>query len=312
MIMNKILTFPLLAVIFICGSQVWAAEGKNYFADGNVAPKANLYDAKLGKDLVYRTAFGRAGDVQILLDQGANPQSRNIADVPVLLIAIARKDAEAPKIVESILKAGANVNSVSKTGDVAVLEAVKNGRPDILQILIDHHAVLSVVHDVDGSDLLSIAEARGNLDIVKILNAGLENEKDKFQSLRSEENFINLIQQYAFLSCANEYLNFYISDQPKNINMVAFSDVISGNSNEIADIGGQIKMLFKTSNAELQQIQSAARGEIVGRLNNYETNENRALNGVGTDDDLNGRCRKIAAKWNANRLNLKQYRQSIK
>ena len=133
-----------------------------------------------------------------MLDKGADPGAKNIADVPVLTIAAVRKDDEAPAIVKELIDAGANVNRVGKDGDVAVLEVVKNGRPDVLQILIDRQAVLGLVHDSEGNDLLSIAEKRGNLDIVKILNAGLESEKDKIQNLKSVDNFINLIQQYAF------------------------------------------------------------------------------------------------------------------
>src|SRR6202012_258736 len=105
-------------------------------------------------------------------------------------------------------------------------------------------------------------------------------EKDKLQGLRSEDNFIKLVQQYAFLSCANEYLNFYISTQPKGINMVAFNKVITGNGDEIDDTAGKIKMLFRMNGGELRDIQASARDQIVSQLKFYETNENRELNGV--------------------------------
>ena len=114
------------------------------------------------------------------------------------------------------------------------------------------------------------------------------------------------------LSCANEYLNFYISNQPKGVNMVAFNNVITSNTSEINDKSGQIRMLFKMKNSELQQIQKLARSQIIAQLNYYETNQNRELNGVGTDSDLNERCWKIAKKWNASKLNLDQYRLNTK
>ena len=310
MIINKIL--PTLFLIFTCAAA--SAEEKNYFRAGREELKAETkkYDPVLSDKLIYRVAFGKADDVKILLEKGADPHAKNIADIPVLQIAVVRKDDEAPGIVKNLINGGANVNAVSKNGNTAVLEAVKNGRADILQILIDAHAVLGLVRDAQGYDLLSIAESRGNLDIVKILHAGLDAEKDKLEALKSQGNFINLIQQYAYLSCANEYLNFYISNQPGTVNMVAFNKVITGNSEEIGQTSGQLKMLFKMNNAELLQIQNSSRGQVLARLKYYETNQNRELNGIGTDEDLNNRCWKIARKWNASKMNLEQYRQNTK
>jgi len=305
----------VLLALLAMPERAQAVDEKSYFAvtkfNFQGADKPKTVDASLSPDLIYRVAFGKVDDVQFLLDKGADPESKNSAGLPVLLIATIRKDQQAPKIVAALLKAGANINRVSPDGNVAVLEAVKGGRPDVLQILIDHRAVLGLVRDRDGNDLLTIAENRGNLEIVNILNAGLENEKDKIQDLKSEDNFIKMVQEYAFLSCASEYLNFYISTQPEGVDMVKFNNVITGNNDEILSTAAKIKMLFRMNNKELGDIQGEARSEIVSALKFYETNENRALNGVGTDDDLNNRCEKIAKKWNASKIDQQQYKLNM-
>ncbi len=319
MITNKntiFAVFVLVLALISCVSS-YAAEQKSYFAASRDKGKKDAVikkpiDASLTQDLVYRAAFGRADDVKLLLDKGADPEAKNAAGLPVLLIATIRKDDEGPKIVEALIKGGSNVNKIAIDGNMAVLEAVRGGRPDVLQILIDNRAVLGAVRDHEGNDLLTIAETRGNLQIVKILNAGLENEKDKVESLKSQDNFIKLVQQYSFLSCASEYLNFYISTQPKGINMVAFNNVITANSAEIDDTAIRIKMLFRMTDPELRSIQISSRGEIITQLRFYETNENRELNGIGTDEDLNNRCQKIAGKWNASKMDMQQYRQNTK
>ena len=314
---NTIFALFLLALVLIPFTSSKAEEQKSYFAatrsvKAKTTAAKKKIDAALTPDLVYRVAFGRAQDVKLLLDKGADPEAKNVAGLPVLMIAIIRKDSEAPKIVQNLIEAGANVNKVAGDGNMAVIEAVKGGRPDILQILIDNRAVLGIVHDREGNDLLTMAETRGNLEIVKILNAGLENEKDKIQGLKSQDNFINLVQQYAFLNCANEYLNYYISTETKSVNMVAFDNVITENVNEIQSTGVKLKMIFRMQDIELKDMQIMARSEIISQLKFYETNENRALNGVGTDDDLNRRCSRIAQKWNASKLNMDQYRQNTR
>jgi ankyrin repeat protein len=315
MIRNKNLKsiFPalVLTILLMVPAQVPALDAKSYFAVTKFNIKArSAKDAEqekkassaLNPELIYRTAFGRVDDVRILLEQGADPNARNDARLPVLMIATIRKDEEAPKIAAELLKKGANVNIIGPNGTPPVLEAVRGGRADVLQVLIDNKAVLGTVTDSSGHDLLALAERRGDLEIVDILNAAQEKEKDLIESLKSEDNFIRLIQEYSFLSCANEYLNYYISTEPKGIDIVQFNNVVTANSDEVNDTARKIRLIFKMGNKELGQIQYDARSQIITQLKYYETNENREINGVGKDEDLNKRCWAIAKKWTASRF----------
>lgn len=319
---NLYLRIFLLVLLIVLASpaQLWAIDQKSYFSvtkfdlkntSPEEAAKKKKENSPLNKDLIYRVAFGRVDDVKLLLQQGADPDAKNAVGLPVVVIATIRKDEDAPKILSALLKGGANVNATEPNGNVAVVEAVKGGRPDVLQILIDNHAVLSFAHDPNGIDLRTMAEKRGNLDILDIVNAGLDREKDQIEALRSKENFINLVQQYSFLNCSSEYLNFYIANQPAGVNMVEFNKVITGNTNEIADIARKIKLIFKMADSELDQIQLTSRRSIVQNLQYYQTNQNRELNGIGTDQDLNTRCWKIAKNWNARNLNQDQYKINL-
>ncbi len=281
---------------------------KSYFSSTNASDEsAKSTDPQLNNDLVYRVAFGRAEDVKILLDQNADPNTVNPANIPVLIIAIIRKDDEAPKIVKYLIKAGAKVNVATADGNMPIIEAVKNGRTDILQLLIDNKAVLGGITDAQGHDLQTLAENRADLQIISVLNAGMDSEKEKLQALKSQDNFIRLVQEYSYLNCANEYLNFYLTTEPQKVDALKFDKIITKNSDDIDDTARKIKLIFKMGDAELQTIKVNSRQEIIARLQYYETNANRELNGFGTDDDLNKRCMVIAKKWDLKNLNKGQY-----
>ena len=274
----------------------------------SAAPKVEKkIDDSLTPDLIYRVAFGRADDVAILLKQNADPNARNDARIPVLIIAVVRKDDEAPNIVKYLLAAGANVNVLGPQNNVPVLEAVKSGRPDVLQLLIDSGAVLAGVFDGQGQDLLTVAETRGDYQIISSLNAGLANEKDKINAMKSPASFVKMVQHYAYLNCANEYLNYFLSTQSEKVDPVKFDKIISNNNDEIEAGGKRIKYIFKMGDKELGKIKYQARQGIVNDLHSLGGERNSEFNGVGTDADLDRRCTAVAGHWNLESLNTTQY-----
>ena len=265
------------------------------------------FDSSLTPDLIYRVAFGRADDVGILLKQNADPNARNDARIPVLIIAVVRKDDESPNIVKYLLANGANVNILGPQNNTPVLEAVKAGRPDVLQLLIDGGAVLAGVYDVNGQDLLTLAQNRGDYQIISTLNAGIAAEKDRFNAMKSPESFVKMVQRYAYLSCANEYLNYYLSIEADKVDPVKFDKIISSNNDEIDAQGRRIKYIFKMGDKELGGIKLKARQAIINDLKSLGSSHNQEFNGVGTDEDLNKRCTAVAARWDLQSLDKDQY-----
>lgn len=87
---------------------------------------------------------------------------------------IASSEKNLKKIVDYLLKKGANVNIKDNSGQSALYIAVINGNKDIVTLLIKANADINVINKDDKS-LLDLATEKGYKDIIKLLNkAGLK------------------------------------------------------------------------------------------------------------------------------------------
>lgn len=139
-------------------------------------------------DLAYRAALGRSDDIRLLIRQGASPNSTNAEGIPVLLIAAARKDAEALNAVQALLENGANVNAKDTQGQTALYYAARAGKTDIVDYLlknkIDYYSL-----DKNGDIARTIAFHAGHTDIVKIMD-----DYVKGQTLQAQNTYQNATQ----------------------------------------------------------------------------------------------------------------------
>lgn len=315
------LTLPVLLALLVAPAQALAMDTDGYSAVTKFNLESHLSEEEREKerransphnvDLIYRVAFGRAADVVQLLKQGADANMKNETGYSVLMTAITRKDEQAEPITRALLLYGANPNLSVIGGGYPVTEVVKSGRADVLKALIENRAALTYAVDEQGRDLKTLAETRGDQAILDVLNPALELEKSQIVTLKSPESFIKLIQEYAFLNCANEYLNYYISTSPENVDMTKFNKIVASNAEEIGNSSRRIKFTFKITDKELLQIGQSSKREVVRKLEAYENNHNRKINGVGTDKDLNNRCWKIAKNWNLRNLNRDSYKRYV-
>lgn len=145
-------------------------------------------------EIAYRVALGRADDVKLLLAQGANPNSSNKEQIPLLLAASARKDAEALNVVQALLEGGANVNIKDAKAQTALYYAARAGKVDVVTYLlknnIDYYSL-----DNNGDIARTIAYRAGRADIVEAMDNFV-----KGQTLQAEQTYKNaqsMIQQQA-------------------------------------------------------------------------------------------------------------------
>jgi hypothetical protein len=101
--------------------------------------------------------------VQLLLQRGANP---NLAGEGLPVVDAA--DRADPRILEAILKAGANPNAMSPNGNTALCRASYNGHKQNVQLLLDHGANPELANR-DGKIAMEIAANRGHEEIVMML-----------------------------------------------------------------------------------------------------------------------------------------------
>ena len=73
------------------------------------------------------------------------------------------------------MKKGADVNAKTENESTALIEAVDEGRLDVVRILLDYDADFTVT-DWKGQSVLKIAETSGRKQIVKLLKDRGANE----------------------------------------------------------------------------------------------------------------------------------------
>lgn len=131
---------------------------------------AQMPPAQTPDEIAYRASLGRSDDVKLLITRGASPNALNSDGIPILLIASARKDAEALNVVQALLEGGANVNARDRNGQTALYYAARAGQAEVVSYLlknnIDYYSL-----DNNGDIARTIAFRAGRMDIVEIMDS---------------------------------------------------------------------------------------------------------------------------------------------
>ncbi|MHC1761716.1 MAG: ankyrin repeat domain-containing protein [Negativicutes bacterium] len=83
--------------------------------------------------LISNIPMGNTQNIQLLLDAGVSPDSKNQFGWTALMVALTINQQDIAKI---LLDAGANVNAKSNIGDTPIYVAVLSGNKDIVEKLI--------------------------------------------------------------------------------------------------------------------------------------------------------------------------------
>jgi len=120
----------------------------------------------LGPSLLHDAcAKGSVGDVQLLLDQGADVNGLNANHNTALYLASRNGMLE---VMDVLIKYGADVNCRDKSGWTPLMLASRYGYLDIAELLLDHGADVNAKKE-DLWTALHLASLNGNLEIVKAL-----------------------------------------------------------------------------------------------------------------------------------------------
>lgn len=135
----------------------------------NASPgkKTNVTSRALDRALVEASEAGSNGEVEELLNAGANINSVVNGDGTPLIVA-AREGNKA--LVEFLLARGADVNLSSPGDGNALIMAAREGHVEIVRILLDHNANIDLVVEGDENPLIQ-ASSSGELEVVKLLIA---------------------------------------------------------------------------------------------------------------------------------------------
>src|SRR5258706_4866617 len=136
---------------------------------------ANHKDGRGLTPLMYAAAVGSADAMKVLIDKGADVNTKNAFDSTALMWSVTDLSK-----VRLLVEDGGDVNAVSKQGPTALLRAsMTDGSSPILRLLIAKGANVKAVDNNKFNGLLN-ATAANDLDAVRIfLDAGLDvNSKD--------------------------------------------------------------------------------------------------------------------------------------
>lgn len=261
--------------------------------------------ADVNQNLINKVSFGRAADVELLLKQKADPSSTNAAGISALFLAASRADDDAPKIVEALIKAGADIYRPDYAGNLPIVEAVKRGHPLSVRIIVMNRSLMTVT-DSRGVDLLTLARQRGNHEIISYVKAGIEAEQKQLATLKSDENLHKLVKDYARLSCQEYYYIYFKKENPDKMGDEKYKQLMDKNKEDSEFTRNRLSSLFDLSKADIAAIATSSKQAVEDKLGSLLTKENRLYNGFGTKSNLDNMCTGIAERWNGKRIARKQ------
>lgn len=148
---------------------------------------AQMNEAQLRKEAIYRASLGRADDVRLLLNQGASPDLTNDDGTPLLALAAARKDSEAIPVMKVLLEKGANINAKDKQGRTALFAASQQSIIPNIQFLLDNNINYYAI-DNKGDVARTVAFREGRPDIVAIMDNFVKAQSVKVAKQYEEAN----------------------------------------------------------------------------------------------------------------------------
>jgi len=248
----------------------------------------------LDDQLVYRAAFGSAADANILLQQGANPNSKNSVDRPAIVIAASRDHPDSAKIVKYLVDNGANFKLADRQGENAFTAAVRWGTIETITYLLQLKPSYKMTNAY-GESLYDLAKARRNSKVMAMLDELKVVEDEEWVALTSRKNHQKLMKDFSFKVCAEEYIVFYYSnDRMEDTDMDSYDNKITKVANEIISIGKDLYKYFGLTRNDLGKVEERGRKSISSQLTEMGSSGYRKRAGVGTDADLKRRCGRIS------------------
>lgn len=144
-----------------------AYRGKLYKVKELLAKGADIEYTKYGKTaLMFVSTYGDKQMAELLLDKGANPNTKVEDDYTSLIGASSGGNKE---IVELLLKKGADVNAKNKYGETSLMRATYKGYPKVVELLLENGADMDL-KDNDGRTAIDFAKEMNDKQIIELFS----------------------------------------------------------------------------------------------------------------------------------------------
>lgn len=257
----------------------------------------SAYAVTLNKELAYRVRFSKQGDVNLLLDKGANPNAINETGLPMVSVAASRKDEDAVPVLRTLVEHGADVNKGGQNNQYPIIIAAREDNTDMIKYLLDETNVNVTVRDLNGLLPMEIAEYYGSKHVAQLLKEStekrLEAERERVSPKRRDE----LVKQLAYSYCEHDYMSYYYKSGQSGLPKQDIRSHIEAYRLKAKALIDELYMTFGVPVEQALDMKEEIGTPLRAELDAMISNRERARHGVGTKEDLAKRCDRYAGDW---------------
>lgn len=260
------------------------------------APPLFAQTHSLDDELIYRINFGSSEDVRVLLEKGANPNTKTTHSESALLVAMERSDAETTEMARLLVEKGADIEEPDKAGNTPIVSAIRYKEPKVVKILLAKGADYRV-RTSENMSLIDYAKRFGDAESVQAIQELLDRDGAYEASLRTPERFKDIIHTYALASCSYQYWSYFMNSRQDPSRDVEVGKRVTSIKRALADMVMQIQKYYTSTSMDvLKKISTRAVNGIFREMDAMISNRNRIENGIGREEDARTRCERIVSK----------------
>lgn len=247
--------------------------------------------------LVYHANFGTAAEVRRQLDAGANPDAVSEDNWPAISLAAMRNDEEGIKILRMLVDAGANLNVRDANGETPLMNAITNNNAAMVKYMIEQGANFRATSK-SGRDVLSFAQHYATEDVVSLITTAIRLDEERIKEGRSRKHLYRMMDDFVYYNCALQYLSYNMETrlypQERHAEITARIPRVQA---RIAEAQMELEHNFEFAPRNLGHIATETQNMIHEELEALISTRNRLKYGVGKDEDLDKRCKKVLDIW---------------
>lgn len=253
---------------------------------------------KVDEDLIYNANFGSTAKVAEALKAGANPNAVGEDKWPAISLAAMRGDEEGAKIVRQLVEAGADLNVRDANGETPLMNAIATNNAPLVKYMIEHGADFRAISP-KGQTIKAFAEHYGDPTVAALVAEAIRLDDKRIAEGRSPRRFYRMMDDYIYYNCALQYINY---NQVTQLHLDKSDQDAAQRLREkvaakVMNAQVELQHSFLMDGKKLETIMRTVQTMIVQDLDYLATNRHRRKMGVGTESDLDARCKKILEQW---------------